>query len=116
MSDAYDGIPLDALPIDTVTWSEERAEHIRTRQIRKGEEEIDLEPEWATEAALDPARLIRRGSGRESVEVLGYSPTARRVLLVWLWSREHPPTGSWEGGSAIAAGRRLTKHYEEEQR
>ena len=31
---------------------------------------------------MDRDRLVRRGTGRESVEVLGYSPSARRVLLV----------------------------------
>jgi hypothetical protein len=47
---------------------------------------------------------VRRGGGRESVEVLGYSPLARRVLLVWICTAEHPPGGIWQGGSAIAAG------------
>ena len=51
-------------------------------------------PLWASEAALDPNRLVRRGTGRESVEVLGYSPSARRVLLVWIYTTEHPPGGS----------------------
>jgi hypothetical protein len=73
--------------------------------------EINIEPLWASEAALDPNRLVRRGSGRESVEVLGYSPSARRVLLVWIYTTEHPPTGVWHGGSAIVAGRRLRAAY-----
>ena len=73
--------------------------------------QINIEPLWASEAALDPNRLVRRGSGRESVEVLGYSPSARRVLLVWIYTTEHPPTGVWQGGSAIAAGRRLRATY-----
>jgi hypothetical protein len=54
---------------------------------------------------------VRRGSGRESVEVLGYSPSARRVLLVWIYTTEHPPDGTWHGGSAIVAGRRLRAAY-----
>ncbi|HUK73563.1 MAG TPA: hypothetical protein VLW50_33275 [Streptosporangiaceae bacterium] len=66
---------------------------------------------WASEAALDPNRLVRRGTGRDSVEVLGYSPSARRVLLVWIYTTEHPPTGVWRGGSAIAAGRRVRVAY-----
>jgi hypothetical protein len=90
----FDGIPLSELPIDEVVWSEERAKHIRTRAERKGPAEINIEPLWASEAALDPNRLVRRGSGRESVEVLGYSPSARRVLLVWIYTTEHPPSGS----------------------
>jgi hypothetical protein len=103
----FDGIPLGELPIDEVAWSEERAKHIRTRAERKGPAEVNIEPLWASEAALDPNRLVRRGGGRESVEVLGYSPSARRVLLVWIYTAGHPPGGIWQGGSAIAAGRRL---------
>jgi hypothetical protein len=90
----FDGIPVGELPIDEVAWSEERAKHIRTRTERKGPVEINIEPLWASEAALDPNRLVRRGSGRESVEVLGYSPSARRVLLVWIYTTEHPPDWS----------------------
>ena len=99
------------LPIEEVVWSQERARHIRTRTERKGPGEINIEPQWASEAALDANRLVRRGSGAESAEVIGYSPTARRVLLVWIYTLEHPPTGIWHGGSAIAAGRRLRAAY-----
>ena len=111
----FDGIPLSELAIDEVVWSEERAKHIRTRAERKGPAEINIEPLWASEAALDPNRLVRRGSGRESVEVLGYSPSARRVLLVWIYTTVRPPSGVWQGGSAIAAGRRLRAAYWEGQ-
>jgi hypothetical protein len=89
----------------------ERAKHIRTRAERKGPAEVNIEPLWASEAALDPNRLVRRGGGRESVEVLGYSPSARRVLLVWIYTTEHPPGDIWQGGSAIVAGRRLRAAY-----
>ena len=114
-SEEFDGIPLSELPIDEVIWSEERAKHIRTRVGLKGPAEINIEPLWASEAALDPNRLVRRGSGRESVEVPGYSPSARRVLLVWIYTTEHPPSGVWQGGSAIVAGRRLRAAYWEGQ-
>ena len=63
-AEEFDGIPLSELPIDEVAWSEERAKHIRTRAERKGPAEINIEPQWASEAALDPNRLVRRGSGR----------------------------------------------------
>jgi hypothetical protein len=82
----FDGIPLSELPIDEVLWPEERAKHIGTRARRKGPAEINVEPLWASGAALDPNRLVRRGSGRESVQVLGYLPSARRVLLVWIYT------------------------------
>ena len=55
----FDGIPVGELPIDEVVWSEERAKHIRTRTERKGPVEINIEPLWASEAALDPNRLVR---------------------------------------------------------
>lgn len=109
--EAFDGLALSELPIEEVIWSDERARHIRTRRDRKGLGEVDLEPEWATEAALDPHRLVARGSGRSSIQVVGYSPGARRVLLVWIWTKDHPPTGLWHGGSAIAVGRRITSTY-----
>ena len=60
----FDGTPVGELPIDEVVWPEERAKHIRARAGRKGPAEIDVEPLWASEAALDPNRLVRRGSGR----------------------------------------------------
>ncbi len=75
-TDSYDGIPYRELPIDTVDW-EHRADYIRQRSTRKRQaKEFDVEPEWATEAVLDPGRLVR-GSGSESglsVEVIGHSP------------------------------------------
>jgi hypothetical protein len=61
----FDGIPVGELPIDEVAWSDERAKHIRTRAERKGPAEVNIEPLWASEAALDPSRLVRRGTGRE---------------------------------------------------
>jgi hypothetical protein len=60
----FDGIPVGELPIDEVLWSDDRAKHIRTRTERKGPAEINIEPLWASEAALDPNRMVRRGSGR----------------------------------------------------
>ena len=107
----FDGTPLGELPIDEVVWSEERTKHIRTGAERKRPAEVNIEPLWASEAALEPNRLVRRGSSRESVEVLGYTPSARRVLLVWIYATEHPPDGTWHGGSAIVAGRRLRAAY-----
>ena len=53
-ADAYDDIPYEELPIETVDW-QHRADYIRQRSVRKGQpNEFDVEPEWATEAALDP--------------------------------------------------------------
>ena len=60
--DTYDGIPISQLPIDEVDW-EHRGEYIRTRSKRKGPEEFDVEPEWATEAVMDPRAVVRRDPG-----------------------------------------------------
>lgn len=106
----FEGIPYPDLPIDSVDWTH-RGEHIRTRSARYGQQEFDVEPEWATEAALDPDRIVGRGSSPTSVEVVGLSPAAPprrasdfgRVLKVWLVPKDHPPTGDWWGASACDA-------------
>ena len=52
--ETYEGRPLDELPVNEVDWSH-RGDHIRTRTKRYPDrpEEFDVEPEWATEAALE---------------------------------------------------------------
>lgn len=62
MGEGYEGIPLEELRIDDIDWTH-RAEHIRTRSHRSAGRDLDIEPEWATEAAKDPERLIRRATG-----------------------------------------------------
>lgn len=121
--DRHEGVPYDELRIDDVDWSH-RADHIRSRSARYGPGEFDVEPEWATEAALDPQRLVGPGGGR-SVEVVGYSPSAPargregtgRVLKVWLVPKEDPgeaPRGAWWGASACDGNERDRRDYWEE--
>lgn len=102
----YDGIPYRDLPIDEVDWTH-RADYIRTRSQRKGR------PEWATEAALDPRRLV--GDGRsasgETIRVVGWSALADEVLTVLLPPKEHPPTGDWWGVNAWRADDREERKY-----
>lgn len=117
----YEGLPYALLPIDAIDWTH-RAEHIRTRRLRyDGRKEVDLEPEWATQAALDPDRLVGPGSGR-SVEVVGFSPDAPartsdgqgRVLKVWIVPKEptgSPPEGEWWGASACDGNERDRREY-----
>ena len=103
--DAYDGIPYGELPIESVDW-EHRAEYIRSRKVRKGDlNEFDVEPEWATEAALDPRRVVGNGrsKSRETIKVIGSSLGAKRLLRVLLLPKDHPPTGDWWGVNAWAA-------------
>lgn len=119
MSDAeIQGVPIDELPILAVDWLY-RAEHIRTRSARQSGD-FDVEPAWATEAALDPDRLVDVAS-QGSIVVLGFSQQAGRVLKVWLVPKDDmPASGEWWGASACAANERNVKDYhqakEEEER
>jgi hypothetical protein len=95
-ADGFDGIPYGNLPIDSVDW-EHRGEYIRTRSARKGRREFDVRPEWATEAALDPAGLVGPGGSQsgETIKVIGYSPGSGRVLTILLLSKDNPSKGDW---------------------
>jgi hypothetical protein len=110
----YDNIPYDELPIEEVDWRL-RADHIRRRSQRKNSpKEVDIEPEWATEAALDSRKMVGDSGSRngESVQVIGYSSTCKRVLTVLLVPDEHPPRGRWHGATAYVANARERAAYE----
>ena len=68
-----------------VKWDNEAARHIRTRSQRYTGS-LDIEPEWATEAANDPDRLVDEpdphSAHPNSVRIVGYSPTAQMVISV----------------------------------
>jgi len=115
----FEGIPYEELRIDTVDWLH-RGEYIRTRSQRKGPNEFDVEPEWATEAALDPRRLVGPGSSETSIQVVGRSTgapgrapgTTGRVLKVWLVPKENPPSsGDWWGSSACDGNSTDRRNY-----
>lgn len=53
--DTYDGIAIPDLRVDSVIWTTGQTEHVRTRSSRYPSA-VNLEPEWATEAAMDPKR------------------------------------------------------------
>lgn len=116
--EAYDGIPVSELRIDSVEWSPEQTDHIRTRSARYPDA-LDIEPEWATEAALDPrARIGLDPSSKtgEGMRVTGRSIGAGRVLTVVLLPAAHPPTGSWLGATSwVTKGRDLRDYREEEE-
>src|ERR1035441_53461 len=80
---------------------------------------FDIEPEWATEAALDPrARIGLDPSSKtgEGIRVTGRSIGAGRVLTVVLLPAAHPPTGSWLGATSwVTKGRDLRDYREEEE-
>ena len=123
--DDYDGVPYADLVFAEVDWSE-AAEHIRQRSGRKGlPDELDIEPEWATEALADPRRLVGSAGSRSglTVKVLGWSPSAPsrdkpsqfgRLLKVVVAPKDHPPAGRWWGATAMDANDADRKRYEEE--
>lgn len=117
----YGGTPLRQLLIEAIRWTEEAATHITTRSTRYPDrDELDVEPEWATEAALDPNRLVAVTGGL-SIEVIGWSPSAPpregdvsgRLLKVWVIPDDITGEGSWLGASACAANRQERQRYEE---
>lgn len=102
----YKGVPLEELKIETIAWTEDRAEHVRLRPGRQSGGTA-LEPEWATEAALDPLRIIRVAGTEKpetsSLKVIGESRSFGGLLKVWIWSDEPATSGTWNGGSACVA-------------
>lgn len=103
----YDEIPYEDLSIEAIDWSE-RGQYIRTRSTRKNPREFDVEPEWATETAMDPLRKV--GPGRsvsgETIRVVGRSAGAGRFLTVLLIGKDIPVRGDWLGINAWAASKR----------
>lgn len=117
MGEGYEGIPLEELRIDDIDWTH-RAEHIRTRSERSAGRELDIEPEWATESAMDPRRFIRRAVGRRAIKVVGWSSLAAdleaprgRLLKVWLVPKALS-AGEWWGASACEANDSDRRAYE----
>ena len=103
-------MPISGLRIDSVEWTDERAEHLRTRTKRHGEGEIDIEPEWATEAVMDPHRLAGPAATGEALQVVGESPACGVVLKVWLYPKDIE-AGEWYGGSACEATDTNKRNY-----
>src|SRR2546421_12724226 len=111
MESLYRGVPLAELRIESVEWTEERAQHIRTRSARKETIELDVEPEWATEAVFDEGRIVAITSG-DSIKVIGYSSSARHLLKVWLYPKDLM-AGDWWGASACEGNTTDKRKYKE---
>lgn len=117
----YDGIPYESLVIAAVTWSKAVSEHMATRSERYGRAQFDVsDPEWATQAASDPERLVGDGRSRDgdTIRVIGWSSSAPargrlagRVLKVWLEGDGSALSGRWVGRSACEANDGERKKY-----
>jgi len=111
--DVYDGIPVVDLPVVDVDIPDPT--HLR-RSLRYSNA-VDIDPVSAIEAALDPRGLIARdvkSRTGEAIRVVGYSPSADRVLVVVLLPDEHPPRGLWHVATAWPASRGLREAYADE--
>lgn len=124
-ADTYDDVPYAELVFTEVDWSE-AAEHLRNRSGRtQRPAELDVEPEWATEALADRRRLAGSAGSRSglTVKILGWSPSAParrvgeqgRLLKVIAVPKDHPPAGRWWGATAMEANAADRRRYEEEQ-
>jgi hypothetical protein len=107
----YPGFPLDRLQFVEIDW-EHRAEHIRTRSARSSGD-TDIEPSWATEAALDPHAIVAVASDG-SIRIVGWSKTAERMIKVWLVAKDLE-RGMWWGASACLANRSDRNKYEKQR-
>jgi hypothetical protein len=108
--DLYDGIPVVDLPVTEV----DVPEPVHLRRSLRYQGETDIEPAAAVETALDLRGLIARDPRSrtgEAVRVVGFSPTAGRLLVVVLLPDDHPPTGLWHVVTAWPAGRGLRAAY-----
>jgi len=108
--DLYDGIAVTELPITDVDVSDPT--HLRRSLRYQGE--VDIDPAAAIEAALDVDGLVARDPQSrtgEAIRVVGFSPKARRLLVVVLLPMGHPPDGRWHVVTAWPAGRSLRAMY-----
>jgi hypothetical protein len=103
--------------VQAVEWPHVIVEYIRTRSERRPGD-MDIEPEWATEAALDPMRILgvrtnpKTGKESLSVTVIGYSAAADEILAVWLRPKDMDE-GEWYGQNVAKARRQWRRAYME---
>ena len=108
--ECYDGLPTRELAITDVDVP--APTHLRRSLRYPGA--VDIAPIAAIEAALDTQGLIARDPRSrtgEAVRVVGYSPTADRVLVVVLLPHDHPPRGLWHVATAWPANSKERHQY-----
>lgn len=116
----YRGRALRDLDVIEVHWPSAAVHHIATRRDRYPDDpdELDLQPEWATEAATD-VYAAYSFTTRGDFRVTGWSPSAPRAS----WSRRsgrvlrvvlHPvdlDAGEWDGATAMPASQKAAEYY-----
>jgi hypothetical protein len=113
----YRGVALENLHVEAIEWPDVIAEYIRTRSSRRPRD-MDIEPEWGTEAALEPMRILGATTNPEtgleslSLTVIGYSASAAEILAVWLRPKRMNE-GEWFGQNAARARRQWRRAYME---
>lgn len=114
VSGVYKGVPIQELRIDAVLWTQDRIDHLRRSQRNPGE--ADLHPEWATEAVMDPWRIVTVAASdspnNAALKLIGWSASANTLLKVWIWT-EDPRNVVWMGGSAVRANGSDRNRYDE---
>jgi hypothetical protein len=114
VEEQYDEIPIGEVPIEEIDVPDPT--HLQRSQ--RYPKALDIAPEQAVQAALDPRRRVRPHTTSrvgETLQVLGYPPEADRVLVVLLLPHDHPPTGSWHVATAWPAGPRARAAYHAEE-
>jgi hypothetical protein len=109
----YHDVPLGDLYINDVEWGTDEADHIRHRAERKDQPgEMNIEPEWATEAAVDPFAIRRLPNQQpsRSLIVAGWSEAAQAVLRVFIIPVDLG-AGRWQGTTAAKAADRVARQY-----
>jgi hypothetical protein len=114
VEERYGGIPIGEVPIEEV----DVPDPTHLQRSRRYPNALDIAPEQAVQAALDPRRRVRRDASSrvgETLRVLGYSRGADRMLVVLLLPHDHPPTGSWHVATAWPSGPRARAAYHAEE-
>ena len=76
----YRGRALGDLQVNAIGWPDWCAHHVSTRTERHpdDDDELDIEPEWATEAALEPYRRLSL-TAEKDMRATGWTAHATRA-------------------------------------
>ncbi len=112
---AYEGVPYADLVFEEIDWSEVGEHDPGRRSGRKGNDERDVQTEWATEACQDERRWVRSAGSQSglTVKVTGYSAMAGFAVTVIVAPKDRPPQSRWWGATAWEVKPSEIKRYEE---